>query len=53
VTVRVNVMPPSTVILKMKTTLKLKINLMGQYLGLLIYPTKPSADFPNPVRLFL
>jgi hypothetical protein len=37
----------------MKTTLKLKINLMQEYLGLHIYPTKPYAALPNLVRLFI
>jgi hypothetical protein len=37
----------------MKTTLTLKINLMQEYLGLYIYPTKPSAGLPNLERLSL
>jgi hypothetical protein len=37
----------------MKTTLKLKINMLREYLGLIIYPQKPSAGLPNFVRLSL
>jgi hypothetical protein len=31
----------------MKTTLKLKINMLREYLGLFIYPQKPSAGLPQ------
>jgi hypothetical protein len=40
-------------ILHMKTTLKLKINMSREYLGLFIYPQQPSAGLPNLVRLSL
>jgi hypothetical protein len=44
---------PQEQILHMKTTLKLKINMSREYLGLFIYPQKPSAGLPNLVRLSL
>jgi hypothetical protein len=37
----------------MKTTLKLKINMSREYLGLFIYPQKPSAGLPNLIMLSL
>jgi hypothetical protein len=39
----------------MKTTLKLKINMLPEYLGLFIYPQKPSdsAGLLNLLRLSL
>jgi hypothetical protein len=39
--------------LPMKTASKLKITMIWQYPALDIYPIKPSAVFPNLVRLSL
>jgi hypothetical protein len=40
-------------ILKMKMTLKYKINIFRQYLGYYICPLKPSAGLPILMRLSL
>jgi hypothetical protein len=37
----------------MKNTLKLKITMLRKYLGLSIYPQKPSAGIPNLMRISL
>jgi hypothetical protein len=37
-------------ILHMEMTLKLKLNMSREYLGLFIYPQKPSAGLPNLMR---
>jgi hypothetical protein len=36
-------MPAEHINLKMKMSLKLKVNRIWEYLGLIIYPVKPSA----------
>jgi hypothetical protein len=47
------IMPIIFQILKMKMTLKYKINIFWQYLGYNICPLKPSAGLPSLMRLSL